>query len=97
MTEKWSRPEPRQVKLNVDASFYDDLKAGATRAVLRDYKGEFIAASSTYIPHVPSAIDAWLMASLLGTPRGRCDEYSSKIFPQLRNQGLSIRRGETND
>jgi hypothetical protein len=35
-------------------------------------------------------IDAWLMTSPLGTPRGRCDEYSSKIFPQLRNQGLSF-------
>jgi hypothetical protein len=33
------------------------------------------------------------MTSPLGTPRGRSDEYSSKIFPQLRNQGLSIRRG----
>jgi hypothetical protein len=33
------------------------------------------------------------MTSPLGTPRGRCDEYSSKIFPQLRNQGLSFRRG----
>jgi ribonuclease HI len=42
-------------------------------------------------------IDAWLMTSPLGTPRGRCDEYSSKIFPQLRNQGMTIRRGETND
>jgi hypothetical protein len=42
-------------------------------------------------------LDAWLMTSLLGTPRGRCDEYSSKVFPQLRNQGMSIRRGETND
>jgi hypothetical protein len=41
--------------------------------------------------------DVWLMTSPLGTPRGRCDEYSSKIFPQLRNQGLSFRRGETND
>jgi hypothetical protein len=29
----------------------------------------------------------------LGTPRGRYDEYSSKVFPQLRNQGMSIRRG----
>jgi hypothetical protein len=37
------------------------------------------------------------MTSPLGTPRGRCDEYSSKIFPQLRNQGLSVKRGETND
>jgi hypothetical protein len=34
--------------------------------------------------------DAWLMTSPLGTPRGRCDEYSSKIFPQLRSQGMSI-------
>jgi hypothetical protein len=58
MTEKWSRPEPRQVKLNVDATFRDDLEAGAIRAVLRNYTGEFIAASSTYIPHVPSAIMA---------------------------------------
>jgi hypothetical protein len=28
------------------------------------------------------------MTSPLGTPRGRYDEYNSKIFPQLRNQGL---------
>jgi hypothetical protein len=32
--------------------------------------------------------DAWLMTSPLGTPRRRCDEYSSKVFPQLRNQSL---------
>jgi hypothetical protein len=40
-------------------------------------------------------LDCWLMTNPLGTPRGRCDEYSSKIFPQLRNQGMSIRRGES--
>jgi hypothetical protein len=28
-------------------------------------------------------LDAWLMTSPLGIPRGRCDEYSSKIFSQL--------------
>jgi hypothetical protein len=33
------------------------------------------------------------MTGPLGTLRGRCDEYSSKIFPQLRNQGLSFRTG----
>jgi hypothetical protein len=36
----------------------------------------------------PQEDDAWLMTSPLGTPRGRCDEYSSKIFLQLRNQGF---------
>jgi hypothetical protein len=51
--------------------------------------------SSTSLPAtvLENLLDAWLMTSPLGTPRGRCDEYSSKIFPQLRNQGLSIRRG----
>jgi hypothetical protein len=31
-------------------------------------------------------LDCCLMTSLLGTPRGRCDEYSSKIFPQLETK-----------
>jgi hypothetical protein len=30
------------------------------------------------------------------TPRARFDEYSSKFFPQLRNQGLSFRRRADN-
>jgi hypothetical protein len=34
-------------------------------------------------------VPSW-MSSPLGTPRGRYDKYSSKIFPQLRNQGLSF-------
>jgi hypothetical protein len=29
-------------------------------------------------------LDCCLMASPLGTPRGRCDEYSSKIFPSIK-------------
>jgi hypothetical protein len=32
------------------------------------------------------------MIGPLGTPREMCDEYSSKIFPQLRNQGMTIKR-----
>jgi hypothetical protein len=43
---KWEKPKPREVKLNVDASFFQDLHAGAIGAVLRDCKGNFIAASS---------------------------------------------------
>ena len=54
-TVRWTRPIPRQVKLNVDASFHDDMRAGATGAVLRDYQGKFIAASSTFIPHISTA------------------------------------------
>jgi hypothetical protein len=43
---KWTRPEPRHVKINVDAAFDVDSRSGAVGAILRDYKGDFIAASS---------------------------------------------------
>jgi hypothetical protein len=40
----------------------------------------------------------WLMTSPLGTPRGRCDEYSSKIFPSVKKPKFNRSwRGETND
>jgi hypothetical protein len=31
-------------------------------------------------------LDCWVMTSPLGTPRGRCDEYSSNVFPQLETK-----------
>ena len=40
------KPDPRYVKLNGDASFYEDTCAGSVGAVLRDYEGSFIAAES---------------------------------------------------
>ncbi|KAK1697979.1 hypothetical protein QYE76_014676 [Lolium multiflorum] len=59
---KWCKPEPRQVKLNVDASFHVDSASGATGAVLRDFHGDFIAASTTYLPHVTSPMMAEAIA-----------------------------------
>jgi ribonuclease HI len=52
---KWIAPPPRQLKLNVDASFHEDMAAGATGAVIRDYQGQFVVASTNYIPYVSSA------------------------------------------
>jgi hypothetical protein len=49
---KWMRPEPRQVKLNVDASYHSDIHAGAVGVVLRDYHGSFISARCTFFPHM---------------------------------------------
>jgi ribonuclease HI len=49
---KWLPPEPRFIKLNVDATFFADSCTGATGAILRDYKGRFIAAATTFISHV---------------------------------------------
>jgi ribonuclease HI len=62
MLERWSRPAPRQVKLNVDASFHADDAAGATGAVIRDYKGQLIAANCSYVPNIFSAAMAEALA-----------------------------------
>ena len=43
-----------QVKLNVDASFHVDYCAGSTGVVIRDYQGNFMAATTVYLPHVAS-------------------------------------------
>ena len=40
--EGWTRPPRGFVKLNVDASFDQDMLRGTTGAVLRDDKGGFI-------------------------------------------------------
>jgi hypothetical protein len=53
--EVWIRPEPGHIKLNVDSSFHSDMRAGSAGAILRDYNGRFVAASTTYIPHVTTA------------------------------------------
>ena len=53
--EKWSRPEPRCVKLNVDASFFPDTCTGAVGTILRDFQGTFIAASCLFLQHISSA------------------------------------------
>jgi ribonuclease HI len=52
---RWVKPAPREIKLNVDASFYRDSNAGTVGMVLRDFEGKFIAARMKCLPHVGSA------------------------------------------
>ena len=42
----WQKPPEGIVKLNVDASFQEGTKTGATGAILRDAKGFFIGANN---------------------------------------------------
>jgi hypothetical protein len=45
---KWVRPLSNHVKLNVDATFLADARAGATATAIRDDKGWFLAGSCAY-------------------------------------------------
>jgi ribonuclease HI len=48
--------------VNVDGSFFQASHAGAAGAVMRDYNGNFMAASSIYLPNITSANVAEAMA-----------------------------------
>jgi hypothetical protein len=55
---RWVRPQNRQIKLNVDASFHNDSEMGAVGAVLRDFQGQFVAASAKVLTNVESVLMA---------------------------------------
>jgi ribonuclease HI len=59
---RWSRPPPRITKVNVDGSFHSDSHTGSVGAILRDYEGKFVAASSIYLPNIASAAAAEALA-----------------------------------
>ena len=49
VVEKWVFPDPGFIKLNVDAAFHADVGEGAIAAVLRDGRGNFLAARCSFI------------------------------------------------
>ena len=51
----WSCPPDGMVKINVDVSFDVDSRSGAAGAVIRDEKGNCIAASNKFLSHVVDA------------------------------------------
>ena len=60
--KRWTKPELRFVKLNVDAAYHTDEGAGTATAILRDIRGNFIAASSIYYPIAANVVTSEAMA-----------------------------------
>lgn len=48
---KWTKPEPKFVKLNVDATFFEEEGMCATIAVITDERGTFLASQCRFIIH----------------------------------------------
>jgi ribonuclease HI len=55
---KWSRPMPNVVKVNFDAAFLDNIKAGAWGFVVRSDTGDFVAAAAGKLQYIRSALQA---------------------------------------
>ena len=58
----WQKPSHGLVKVNVDASFYVDTLSGACSVVIRDERGDFLAAEIWFVPHIRDVDSAELMA-----------------------------------
>ena len=59
---KWTKPEVRSVKLNVYAAFHIDEGSGATAAVIRDHRGNFLAPQCSFVPFAADACTTEAMA-----------------------------------
>lgn len=46
------KPDPKFIKANVDAAFFEEEGLGATAVVLRNGKGQFLAAQCRFVPFV---------------------------------------------
>ncbi|KAM3271769.1 hypothetical protein ACQJBY_042149 [Aegilops geniculata] len=60
--QMWKKPTRGKVKINVDASFHEDILSGATGAIARDDTGQFLAAASWVLPHINSAVSLEILA-----------------------------------
>ena len=68
---KWVRPEPKFIKLNVDAAYHEDEGAGATSEVLTDGHGNLLVAQCVYVPYAANVVtvEAMAMRDGLALPR----------------------------
>jgi hypothetical protein len=61
-SSRWCKPPPWYLNLNTDGSFHHDSHADAIGSIIRDFKGEFVAASTIFLPHISSPAVAKAMA-----------------------------------
>jgi ribonuclease HI len=88
LEQKWVKPDPRFVKVNVDVAYYEDEGMGATSAVLRDEKGNFIAATCKFIPFAADVVtteamamrDGLVLANSLGFNRLEVESDSMQVI-----------------
>jgi ribonuclease HI len=74
--------------LNVDVSFHSTVCAGSIGAIIRDYKGRFLAANTSLIPHTATVSmaealamrDGLELAIKLGCNRVQAESDSTEVI-----------------
>lgn len=93
---RWMKPDIGFVKLNVDAAYFAEEGKGATAAVIRDEKGNFLAAQCIYITHTSDAMmaeamamrDGLTFANSLGFPRVEAESDSLNVINFCDGQSI---------
>jgi ribonuclease HI len=74
--------------LNIDVSFHSTVCAGSAGAIIRDYKGRFLAANTSLIPHTATTSmaealamqDGLELAIKLGCNRVQAESDSAEVI-----------------
>jgi ribonuclease HI len=91
---KWCKPPPQYFKVNVDGSFHHDSHSGSIGAVIRDAKGDFVAASTLYLPHIASPAVSKAMAMKEGLSLANCLGCSNVIMESDSIETIEACTGE---
>jgi ribonuclease HI len=95
--EGWVKPLSDHVKVNVDASFDADQLRGTTGAVIRDCKGNFVAACNTKLEFVLDVLSAeahalkqgLILVQTMGCNRIIISSDCSDVIKIMENRGNS--------
>ena len=80
--ERWNKPPPGWVKLNVDGSWRQEDETGGAGMILRDHIGSIIFASCRFIQRCTSALEAEIAAILEGVSLAR-DRSNEHIMVEM--------------
>jgi hypothetical protein len=98
MRHGWSKPREDFVKLNVDAGFDIDTGKGTTGSVLRDDRGQFLAASCRELPFISDDTtaeatalrDGLLLAGQIGCNRIEVNSDCLEVMEIMMDGGDSM-------
>ena len=91
----WKPPSPRQVKTNFDGAIFEDLQEAGIGVIIRNSKGEVLAALSKRIPTPSSAVILESFAARRAVQFIHEIGLRSSIFKGDSTTSISALRGRT--
>jgi ribonuclease HI len=94
----WPSVLAAQQVLNVDASFREEDSTGSCGAIIRDHRGNFIAASTSRLEHVPDVVSAEAAALVEGLKLVQslgCNDIIARTDNMIIVNALRLNEGQS--